>query len=135
MLKGNPDDASLSWRFHDAWFSMAGSGSEGIPNGQPVDEWGIRAVDNGCVPVGSSVARGGATNAPASVYALESYLKWLKEYAPPQAANLTFSDAAPVLAEGNAAQQIFWYTTCKFSFYFLLLDLVCINLLLLIMLC
>jgi len=114
MDYGNADDASLSWRFHDAWFSMAGTGSEGIPNGLPVDEWGIRAEENGCTPVGASVTRGGATNAPASVYALTSYLKWLEEYAPPGAKNLTFSDAAPVLAEGNTAQQIFWYTTCTF---------------------
>ena len=61
-------DPSLGWRFTDAWLSMAGTGSKGIPNGLPVDEWGIRS-DN-CHPVGASVKRGGATNAPASVYAL-----------------------------------------------------------------
>jgi glycerol transport system substrate-binding protein len=26
----------------DAWLSMAGAGSKGIPNGRPIDEWGIR---------------------------------------------------------------------------------------------
>ena len=39
-----------------------------IPNGLPVDEWGIR-VDENSRPVGSCVARGGDTNGPAAVYA------------------------------------------------------------------
>ena len=56
-------DPSLGWRFTDAWLSMAGAGDKGIPNGLPVDEWGIRV--EGCRPVGSSVSRGGATNSPA----------------------------------------------------------------------
>ena len=60
-------DPSLGWRYTDAWFSMAGAGDKGIPNGLPVDEWGIRV--DGCRPVGSSVSRGGATNGPAAVYA------------------------------------------------------------------
>ena len=46
-------DPSLGWRFTDAWLSMAGVGDKGIPNGMPVDEWGIRV--EGCSPVGSSV--------------------------------------------------------------------------------
>lgn len=101
-------DPSLGWRFTDAWFSMAGGGDEGIPNGLPVDEWGIRV--EGCQPVGSSVSRGGATNAPAAVYALTKYIDWLKKYAPPEAAGMTFSEAGPVPAQGAIAQQIFWYT-------------------------
>ncbi len=32
----------LGWRMTDAWLSMAGAGSKGLPNGVPVDEWGIR---------------------------------------------------------------------------------------------
>ena len=32
----------LGWRMTDAWLSMAGAGSKGIPNGRPIDEWGIR---------------------------------------------------------------------------------------------
>ena len=60
-------DPSLGWRFTDAWLSMAGNGDKGIPNGIPVDEWGIRM--EGCRPVGSSVERGGDVNGPASVYA------------------------------------------------------------------
>jgi glycerol transport system substrate-binding protein len=55
----------LGWRFTDAWLSMAGAGDKGIPNGKPVDEWGIR-VDKNDRPVGASVSRGGATNGPAA---------------------------------------------------------------------
>ena len=101
-------DPSLGWRFTDAWLSMAGTGDKGIPNGLPVDEWGIRA--NGCNSLGSSVSRGGATNGPAAVYALTKYIDWLKQYAPPEAAGMTFSESGPVPAQGAIAQQIFWYT-------------------------
>ncbi len=102
-------DPSLGWRFTDAWLSMAGAGDKGIPNGVPVDEWGIRV--EGCRPAGSSVSRGGATNGPAAVFALQRYIDWLKAYAPPEAAGMTFSEAGPVPAQGRIAQQIFWYTT------------------------
>jgi glycerol transport system substrate-binding protein len=101
-------DPSLGWRFTDAWLSMAGNGDPGIPNGLPVDEWGIRTEN--CVPVGSSVTRGGDTNGPAAVYALTKYVDWMKQYAPPEAAGMTFSEAGPVPAQGSIAQQIFWYT-------------------------
>jgi len=101
-------DPSLGWRFTDAWLSMAGNGDPGIPNGLPVDEWGIRV--EGCRPVGSSVSRGGDVNGPASVYALQKYVDWLKSYAPPEAAGMTFSEAGPVPAQGSIAQQVFWYT-------------------------
>ena len=102
-------DPSLGWRFTDAWLSMAGAGDPGIPNGLPVDEWGIRV--EGCRPVGSSVSRGGAANSPAAVYSLTRYIDWLKRFAPPEAAGMTFSEAGPVPAQGHIAQQIFWYTT------------------------
>ena len=102
-------DPSLGWRFTDAWLSMAGAGDKGIPNGLPVDEWGIRVEQ--CRPVGSSITRGGAANAPAAVYALQKYIDWLKAYAPEQAPGMTFSEAGPVPAQGQIAQQIFWYTT------------------------
>jgi glycerol transport system substrate-binding protein len=101
-------DPSLGWRFTDAWLSMAGNGDKGLPNGRPVDEWGIRM--EGCNPVGSSVERGGDVNGPASVYAVTKYLEWLKKYAPPQAAGMTFYDSALIPAQGNVAQQMFWYT-------------------------
>ncbi len=103
-------DPSLGWRFTDAWLSMAGVGSKGLPNGRPVDEWGIRIDDAACSPVGASVARGGATNSPAAVYALRKYIEWLQKYAPPEAPGMTFSEAGPVPGQGNVAQQIFWYT-------------------------
>ena len=79
-------DPSLGWRFTDAWLSMAGNGDKGMPNGLPVDEWGIRMDEELCSPVGSCVARGGETNGPASVYAIAKYDEWLKAYAPPAAA-------------------------------------------------
>ncbi|MET0963424.1 MAG: ABC transporter substrate-binding protein [Noviherbaspirillum sp.] len=103
-------DPSLGWRFTDAWLSMAGSADKGIPNGLPVDEWGIRVADDKCTPVGASVSRGGAANSPAAVYALTKYVDWMKKYAPPEAQGMTFSEAGPVPAQGQVAQQIFWYT-------------------------
>ncbi|RVD49428.1 carbohydrate ABC transporter substrate-binding protein, partial [Mesorhizobium sp. M2D.F.Ca.ET.140.01.1.1] len=66
-------DPSLGWRFTDAWLSMAGNGDKGIPNGLPVDEWGIK-VDENSRPVGSCTARGGDTNGPAAVYSIQKYL-------------------------------------------------------------
>jgi len=98
----------LGWRFTDAWLSMAGAGDKGIPNGLPVDEWGIRV--DGCRPVGSSVSRGGATNGPAAKYALRKYMEWLRKYVPPGALGMDFYQSLPSLAKGNVAQQIFWYT-------------------------
>ncbi len=98
----------LGWRFTDAWLSMAGAGDKGLPNGKPVDEWGIRV--DGCKPVGASVTRGGATNGPAAKYALRKYMDWLRQYAPPGALGMDFYQSLPSLAKGNVAQQIFWYT-------------------------
>ncbi|MCE6953242.1 ABC transporter substrate-binding protein [Cereibacter sphaeroides] len=110
---GNMDygkkDPSLGWRFTDAWMSMAGMGDKGEPNGLPVDEWGIRVNENS-QPVGSCVTRGGATNDAAAVYAITKYIEWLQKYTPPAAAGMTFSEAGPVPAQGNIAQQMFWYT-------------------------
>lgn len=103
-------DPSLGWRFTDAWLSMAGTADIGIPNGRPVDEWGIRTTIDGCNPVGASVERGGATNSPAAVYALTKYIDWMKKYAPKEAIGMTFSESGPVPAQGEIAQQVFWYT-------------------------
>ena len=103
-------DPSLGWRFTDAWLSMAGTADIGIPNGMPVDEWGIRVAADKCTPVGASVSRGGATNSPAAVYALTKYVDWMKKYAPKEATGMTFGEAGPVPAQGQIAQQIFWYT-------------------------
>jgi len=98
----------LGWRFTDAWLSMAGAGDKGIPNGIPVDEWGIRMED--CRPVGATVARGGAANGPAAKYSLRKYMEWLRKYAPPGALGMDFYTYLPFLANGSVAQQIFWYT-------------------------
>jgi glycerol transport system substrate-binding protein len=101
-------DPSLGWRFTDAWLSMAGSGDRGLPNGKPVDEWGIR-MENG-VPVGSSITRGGDANGPAAVYATTKFVEWLKKYAPPEAAGMDFLEAGAVPGQGHIAQQVFWYS-------------------------
>ncbi len=110
---GNMDygkkDPSLGWRYTDAWMSMAGMGDVGYPNGKPVDEWGIR-VDENDRPVGSCVARGGATNDAAAVYAVTKAIEWLQKYTPPEAQGMTFGEAGPVPAQGSIAQQMFWYT-------------------------
>ena len=111
---GNMDygkkDPSLGWRYTDAWLSMAGMGDAGTPNGLPVDEWGIR-VDENSRPVGSCVNRGGSTNDAAAVYAVTKAIDWLNKYTPPAAAGMTFGEAGPVPAQGEIAQQLFWYTT------------------------
>ena len=110
---GNMDygkkDPSLGWRYTDAWMSMAGMGDVGEPNGLPVDEWGVR-VDENSRPVGSCVARGGATNDAAAVYAVTKAIEWLQKYSPPEAAGMVFGEAGPVPAQGEIAQQMFWYT-------------------------
>ncbi|MEZ5798120.1 MAG: ABC transporter substrate-binding protein [Paracoccaceae bacterium] len=110
---GNMDygkkDPSLGWRYTDAWMSMAGMGDKGEPNGLPVDEWGVR-VDENSRPVGSCVARGGATNDAAAVYAVTKAIEWLQKYTPPEAQGMTFGEAGPVPAQGTIAQQMFWYT-------------------------
>ena len=100
----------LGWRMTDAWLSMAGAGSKGEPNGVPIDEWGIRMEAGSCNPAGASVSRGGAANGPAAVYAIRKWDEWLRNYAPPGAASYDFYQSLPALAQGNVAQQIFWYT-------------------------
>jgi glycerol transport system substrate-binding protein len=100
----------LGWRMTDAWLSMAGTGSQGEPNGVPIDEWGIRMEKGSCNPAGSSVSRGGEANGPASVYAIAKWDEWLRKYAPPGAADYDFYQSLPALSQGNVAQQIFWYT-------------------------
>lgn len=100
---------SLGWRFTDAWLSIAGAGDIGIPNGLPVDEWGIRVENK--IPKGASVSRGGAVNSPAAVYALTKYVDWMKNFAPPYAASMTWSEAGPTPSRGNVAQRPFQYIT------------------------
>lgn len=101
-------DPSLGWRMSDAWLSMAGVGDPGLPNGLPVDEWGIRVEQ--CRPVGASVERGGALNSPAAIYAIDKFRYWLTEYAPAQSNTLNFTQAGQWPGKGIIAQQIFWYT-------------------------
>ncbi len=98
----------LGWRFTDAWLSIAGAGDKGLPNGQPVDEWGIRVKNK--IPVGSMVQRGGALDSPAAVHALTKYLEWLNNYSPPESRNWTTYETDPQAARGDIAQMIFMYT-------------------------
>jgi glycerol transport system substrate-binding protein len=100
---------SLGWRFTDSWLAIAGVGDKGLPNGYPVDDWGVRVENN--IPKGSSMQYGGATNSPAAVYALQTYISWLKLYAPPQALSWRWEDAGSRAAEGDIAQRIFQYVT------------------------
>jgi len=100
---------SLGWRFTDAWLSLAGVGDSGLPNGYPVDEWGIRVEKR--IPVGSSVTRGGEVNGPAAVYALEKYIEWMIKYAPPESLTWEWHDAGPLCSRGDIAQHIFQYIT------------------------
>ena len=100
---------SLGWRFTDSWLAIAGVGDKGLPSGSPVDDWGIRAEEN--IPKGSSMHYGGATNSPAAVYALQTYIDWLKLYAPPEALSWRWEDAGARAADGDIAQRIFQYTT------------------------
>ena len=105
----------LGWRMTDAWLSMAGTGSQGERNGVPIDEWGSRMDKGSCNPSGATVSRGGETNGPASVYAISKWDEWLRKYAPPGAADYDFYQSLPALAQGNVAQQIFWYTAFTVS--------------------
>jgi glycerol transport system substrate-binding protein len=93
----------LGWRMTDAWLSMAGTGTQGVPNGVPIDEWGIRMEAGSCNPAGSSVSRGGEANGPASVYAIRKWDEWLRKYAPPGAASYDFYQASMVApkSDGN----------------------------------
>ncbi len=106
-------DPSLGWRISDSWLSLAGVNDQPVDNtsyknSNFVGDWGIR-VEN-CHPVGASVSRGGALNSPAAIYAVEKYIHWLHDYAPPEAIKQNFSSSSITLAQGNTAQQIFWYT-------------------------
>ena len=98
---GNMDygkkDPSLGWRYTDAWMSMAGMGDKGVPNGLPVDEWGVR-VNGKSRPVGSCVARGGATNDAAAVYAVTKAIEWLQKYAPQEALDSLCAEPEKVMA-------------------------------------
>ena len=103
-------DPSLGWRFTDC---LAVDGRGRVMLACRMDcRWTSGAFGSkGADQRVSSVARGGATNSPAAVYALGRYMDWLARFAPPEASGMTFSEAGPVPAQGQIAQQIFWYTT------------------------
>lgn len=97
-------DPSLGWRISDSWLSLAGANQ----TDSSVGDWGIRLND--CHPAGASVSRGGALDSPAAIYAVNKYVQWLTQYAPPEAIEQDFISSSEYLAKGNIAQQIFWYT-------------------------
>jgi glycerol transport system substrate-binding protein len=86
--------------------SIAGMGDKGLPNGMPVDEWGIRVEDR--VPVGASVERGGAINSPAAIYALTTWIDFLNKYAPPESLHLDWLNFGALPARGDIAQTWYW---------------------------
>lgn len=96
----------LGWRFSDAFMSAAGMGDVGLPNGFPVDEWGIRVENK--IPVGASVERGGAINGPAAVYALTTWINFLYNYAPVECRTMHPFNFGFVPARGDIAQTWFW---------------------------
>jgi glycerol transport system substrate-binding protein len=96
----------LGWRFSDAFFSVAGMGDKGLPNGIPVDEWGIRVENK--IPVGASVERGGSINGPAAVYGLQKWIELLDKYAPPESMNLDWLAFGSMPARGHIAQTWYW---------------------------
>ena len=114
-------DPSLGWRISDSWLSLAGVNDIIYPQRKNphasqrgpwfdnlVGDWGIR-IQN-CHPKGASVAKGGAIDSPAAIYAVDKYVSWLHNYAPPDAKEQSFSTSTRYLAKGNIAQQIFWYS-------------------------
>jgi glycerol transport system substrate-binding protein len=95
----------LGWRISDAFLGIGGMGDKGLPNGLPVDDWGIRVEDG--IPKGASVERGGDLNGPAAVYAITYYVDWMKKYADPASLSMGWSEEGPVPAQGHIAQT--WY--------------------------
>lgn len=97
----------LGWRFSDSWFGIAGIGDLGLPQGVPVDDWGLRTENR--IPVGFSVKRGGALNSPCGYYAVQKYIDWIKKYAPPYCLGMGVYELGDNFAKGNFAQQIWMY--------------------------
>jgi glycerol transport system substrate-binding protein len=103
-------DPSLGWRFTDAWLSMAGTADKGIPTAcrwtSGASAWTTRSA----LRWGPRSRAAVPPTRPAAVYALTKYVDWMKKYAPKEATGMTFGEAGPVPAQGQIAQQIFWYT-------------------------
>ena len=81
--------------------SMAGEADKGIPNGLPVDEWGIRVEDCHRGRLGSAAgANSGRRHADS--------IDWMKKYAAPEA--LAWLPPGRSVPDQGNCQQIFWYT-------------------------
>ena len=97
-------DPSLGWRFTDAWLSMAGNGDKGIPNGLPVDEWGIKVDEKSGRSARACPRR---RHQRPGRRLLDPEIPRLAEgLSPPEAQGMTFSESGPVPAQGDVAQQI-----------------------------
>ncbi len=100
----------LGWRMTDAWLSMAGSSSPGLPNGRPIDEWGIRMEEGSCNPAGASVSRGGEHQRSGVGLCHRQVGRVAAQIRASGRRRLDFYQSLPALSQGNVAQQIFWYT-------------------------
>jgi glycerol transport system substrate-binding protein len=107
----------LGWRISDSFLAIGGMGDKGLPQGLPVDDWGIRVEDG--VPVGASVERGGDLNGPAAVYAITTYVDFMKKYADPIGYDMGWTEEGPYPATGHIAQSYYmcltWLSEDQFS--------------------
>ncbi len=110
---GNMDygkkDPSLGWRYNRRLDVDGRHGRRGRTE-RPAGRRMGHPRERELAARGSCVARGGATNDAAAVYAVTKAIEWLQKYSPPEAQGMTFGEAGPVPAQGNIAQQMFWYT-------------------------
>ncbi len=90
----------LGWRMTDAWLSMAGSGSKGCRTAVRSTS-GAFAWRRLLQPRRRIGQRGGETNGPASVYAIRKWDEWLRQYAPPGAADYDFYQSLPALVRAT----------------------------------
>ena len=101
----------LGWRMTDAWLSMAGSGSKGLPNGRPIDEWGIRMEEGSCNPVRRlRVARRRDQRPGLGLCHRANGTSGCANMRLPAPPTTTSTSRCRRSSQGNVAQQIFWYT-------------------------
>ena len=97
----------------DAWLSMAGAGERWTsPTEFPSTNGAFAWKRARCNPAGASGQPAAAPQtAPAAVYAIRKWDEWLRQLCSsggPRA--MTSISRCQRLAQGNVAQQIFWYT-------------------------
>jgi len=94
----------------DSFLGIVGIADPGVPEGVPVNDWGIR-VDpkKNYDPVGCIVERGGATDSPAAEYGMKFYAA-LFDFAPEVAREMSVYEALVYPATGKIAQCYHMYT-------------------------